>query len=605
MGHARAGPPAGRTPGCAARRPPDEHANLPLHVRTREPPRQDAARRQGRQPVRDDADRARRAARLHHHHRRLPRVPGGEPPARRPDGRRCARTSRSSSARPARRFGGADRPLLVSVRSGSAMSMPGMMDTILNLGLNEQTLQGLIRRDRQSRASPGTRTAASSSSSARSRWACRTRSSITPWPRSRRASARCRTSTCRRRRCASSPAAFLRDLPRAHRRAVPAGPVRATRAVDPGGVPLVDGQARRRLSPPVPDHQGHGQRHRGQRLHDGVRQHGRRLARPASASPAIRAPARTSSTASTSSTPRARTSSPASAPRSRSRRWPRRCRSCTGSSSRCATGSRRTTARCRTSSSRSSAATLYCLQTRNGKMNARAMVVTSVEMLGEGLITREQALTRINADAARAAAGSRSSTRRTPPQPLAQGLPASPGAASGADRVRRRHRRGARQDRRQGHPGARGDQARGHPRLLRRAGDPDQPRRQDLARGRRRARHGQALRLGLRGDRRSTSASAAPRSAAPCCARATWSPSTARPATSTPARSRPSRPSSSPSSRTLLSWADDVARLRGDGQRRHAARRRARAPLRRRWASACAAPSGCSTTPSACRSCRR
>ncbi|WP_303909347.1 pyruvate, phosphate dikinase [Thiohalomonas denitrificans] len=41
-------------------------------------------------------------------------------------------------------FGGADNPLLVSVRSGSAMSMPGMMDTILNLGLNEDTLSGLI-----------------------------------------------------------------------------------------------------------------------------------------------------------------------------------------------------------------------------------------------------------------------------------------------------------------------------------------------------------------------------------------------------------------------------------------------------------------------------
>ena len=41
-------------------------------------------------------------------------------------------------------FGDKDNPLLVSVRSGSAMSMPGMMDTILNLGLNEQTLHGLI-----------------------------------------------------------------------------------------------------------------------------------------------------------------------------------------------------------------------------------------------------------------------------------------------------------------------------------------------------------------------------------------------------------------------------------------------------------------------------
>ena len=42
-------------------------------------------------------------------------------------------------------FGSADNPLLVSVRSGSAMSMPGMMDTILNLGLNKATLAGLIK----------------------------------------------------------------------------------------------------------------------------------------------------------------------------------------------------------------------------------------------------------------------------------------------------------------------------------------------------------------------------------------------------------------------------------------------------------------------------
>lgn len=41
-------------------------------------------------------------------------------------------------------FGDSENPLLVSVRSGSAMSMPGMMDTILNLGLNKHTLQGLI-----------------------------------------------------------------------------------------------------------------------------------------------------------------------------------------------------------------------------------------------------------------------------------------------------------------------------------------------------------------------------------------------------------------------------------------------------------------------------
>jgi pyruvate, orthophosphate dikinase len=42
-------------------------------------------------------------------------------------------------------FGNPENPLLVSVRSGAAMSMPGMMDTILNLGLNNETVAGLIR----------------------------------------------------------------------------------------------------------------------------------------------------------------------------------------------------------------------------------------------------------------------------------------------------------------------------------------------------------------------------------------------------------------------------------------------------------------------------
>ena len=43
-------------------------------------------------------------------------------------------------------LGSLDKPLLVSVRSGAAVSMPGMMDTVLNLGLNDQTVQGLIKR---------------------------------------------------------------------------------------------------------------------------------------------------------------------------------------------------------------------------------------------------------------------------------------------------------------------------------------------------------------------------------------------------------------------------------------------------------------------------
>lgn len=73
---------------------------------------------------------------------------------------------------------------------------------------------------------------------------------------------------------------------------------------------------------------------------------------------------------------------------------------------------------------------LYCLQTRNGKMNTTAMVRTSVEMVREGLITREQALLRIKPDILEQLLHPRlDSTHKS--TPLAQGLPASPGAASG------------------------------------------------------------------------------------------------------------------------------------------------------------------------------
>lgn len=44
------------------------------------------------------------------------------------------------------KFGDAENPLLVSVRSGARASMPGMMDTVLNLGLNDTTVQGLIKK---------------------------------------------------------------------------------------------------------------------------------------------------------------------------------------------------------------------------------------------------------------------------------------------------------------------------------------------------------------------------------------------------------------------------------------------------------------------------
>lgn len=50
-----------------------------------------------------------------------------------------------------KKFGDPKNPLLVSVRSGAAVSMPGMMDTILNLGLNDNTVQGIIRQTENER----------------------------------------------------------------------------------------------------------------------------------------------------------------------------------------------------------------------------------------------------------------------------------------------------------------------------------------------------------------------------------------------------------------------------------------------------------------------
>jgi pyruvate,orthophosphate dikinase len=74
--------------------------------------------------------------------------------------------------------------------------------------------------------------------------------------------------------------------------------------------------------------------------------------------------------------------------------------------------------------------TLYCLQTRNGKMNAAATVKTSVEMFREGLITREQSLLRVPPELLEQLLHPRLDPEQVT-RPVALGLPASPGAASG------------------------------------------------------------------------------------------------------------------------------------------------------------------------------
>jgi pyruvate, orthophosphate dikinase len=89
---------------------------------------------------------------------------------------------------------------------------------------------------------------------------------------------------------------------------------------------------------------------------------------------------------------------------------------------------------------------LYCLQTRNGKMNATALVRTSVEMVNDGLIDKTQALMRIQPDILEQLLFPRLDPKAKA-TPVAQGLPASPGAASGiavfdADRAEKLGRAG-------------------------------------------------------------------------------------------------------------------------------------------------------------------
>ena len=94
-----------------------------------------------------------------------------------------------------KKFGDPSDPLLVSVRSGAALSMPGMMNTILNLGLTDASVEGAGQEDRTIPGSPTTAIAGSSTCSARRRWASSTSSSSTSSTRSRRSAASSSTPT--------------------------------------------------------------------------------------------------------------------------------------------------------------------------------------------------------------------------------------------------------------------------------------------------------------------------------------------------------------------------------------------------------------------------
>ena len=173
-------------------------------------------------------------------------------------------------------FGKGLDPLLVSVRSGSALSMPGMMDTVLNLGLNEETLAGLIKQTGDERFAYDAyrrfiqlfgKVALGIDDEHFDKHfdAIKKRVGV-------KADVSLDASHLK-----EISEKFLDVVRRRSGEAVSARRYAAAAARCRSGIPFMDGQTRRRLSSRVPHYARHGQRYGRQHLHDGIRQQGRRL----------------------------------------------------------------------------------------------------------------------------------------------------------------------------------------------------------------------------------------------------------------------------------------------------------------------------------------
>jgi pyruvate,orthophosphate dikinase len=152
--------------------------------------------------------------------------------------------------------------------------------------------------------------------------------------------------------------------------------------------------------------------------------------------------------------------------------------------------------------------TLWMLQTRSGKRSTRAAMKIAVDMVDEKLITEEEAVLRIDPSSLDQLLHP-TIDPRVPREVIGTGLPASPGAATGRDRLHRRRGGDSRGGGAQGHPPARRDQPGGHSRHARRRRHPDDPWRHDEPCGRRCPRHGHSLRRRCRHHARSTCATSA------------------------------------------------------------------------------------------------
>ena len=171
-----------------------------------------------------------------------------------------------------KKFGDGENPLLVSVRSGARASMPGMMDTVLNLGLNDATVAALAEKSGDQRFAYDSyrRFITMYSDVVLGIAAPSLRGNPRRAQGPQRLHARHRS---RRRRLGATGRAIQGTRRGGDRQAVPAGPARAVVGRDRRRVRLVDEPARHHLSAPARHSGKLG--HRGQRAGHGVRQHGR------------------------------------------------------------------------------------------------------------------------------------------------------------------------------------------------------------------------------------------------------------------------------------------------------------------------------------------
>ena len=258
---------------------------------------EDAARRQGREPGRDGQARAAGAARASRSRRKS--APSSTRTSAQYPAELAAQVDAALAAlekKTGKKFGDPANPLLVSVRSGARASMPGMMDTVLNLGLNDETVEGLAKLSGDARFAydsyrrfiqmysdvvleleHGVFEEILGAHKDQQRLPLRHRDwSADDW---------------------KEVVAAVQARRRARaRQAVPERSEGAALGRDRRGVLKLDERSRDLLS----QAQQHSRKlgHRRQRAGDGVRQYGRDLAPPASPSRAIPRPARRSSTAS-------------------------------------------------------------------------------------------------------------------------------------------------------------------------------------------------------------------------------------------------------------------------------------------------------------------